>query len=148
MTEHKTTSKSKFCLECGKPMKQNEKEEWFCPSCGYKLEKKTSHKEVEQPQKEKSNTFAICCGGAIVFFIIIMIIGSLNDSGNYSSSKTSDKGVYCTVFRSSSGIVAPYDSSCRPCGDGHTHFTCSVSDSFESGMNGAFELCKGYCTPN
>jgi len=108
MTEHKKTQKSKFCVECGKTMKQNDKEEWFCPSCGYKLEKKTVNKEYQTPQKEKSNTFAICCGGAIVFFIIIMIIGSLNDSGDtYSSSSSSYKSAssnsYCGFMKSDRG---------------------------------------------
>ena len=108
--------------------------------------------------KETKITLAVGIG-LIVVFIIIGIFGNNSDgstktnsnSVKYSSvsniEKTSDNQVYCTVVRAG-GVVAPYDSSCRPCGDGRTHCTCRVSDSCESGMDGAFQLCKGYCIPN
>lgn len=104
MAEHKKTQKSKFCVECGKTMKQNDKGDWFCPECGYKLENKTVNKEVEESKKEKSNTVGICCLGAIIFFVVIMIIGSLHDGGDtYSSSsssyKSSSSGKYCVFIK-------------------------------------------------
>jgi hypothetical protein len=78
-----------------------------------------------------------------IFFILYMM-GSLISDGDNSS----DNRISCKVFRSSGGTVAPYDSSCRPCGDGHTHCTCKVSGSCESGGEGAFQICNGYCIPN
>lgn len=73
----------------------------------------------------------------IVTFIVLYLLGTLVGSGD------SKDEVYCKVFRTQSGIVAPYDDSCGDCGGSDTRCVCRVSGGCE--QSGYGEICRGYC---